>query len=152
MKRILIVDDDREIRKLIELSFKLSGYKSVYEAVNGREGFEKAKKLKPDLIVMDVKMPGELDGIEAIKLVRNQQGIKDSSVLMLSANGQKTEIEDGYKAGVDEYLLKPFSPLELIKIAEAVMKKKKKENIIKKRVSVPVSVPLFQNRVINESA
>ena len=152
MKKILIVDDDKDIRKLIEISFRLSGYKSVFEAVNGREGYEKAKEVKPDLIVMDVKMPGELDGIAAVKLLRNDPEMKDSAVLMLSANGQKKEIEAGYKAGADQYFVKPFSPLELIKKAEAVMKKKRKENNRRKKVSVPVNVPVFQNRVLHESA
>ncbi len=151
MKKILIVDDDKDIRKLIEISFKLSGYKSVFEAKNGKEGYEKAKEVKPDLIVMDVKMPGELDGIAAVKLLRAYPETKDSAVLMLSANGQKKEIEAGYKAGADKYLIKPFSPIELIKKAELLMKKISNRNN-RKKVLVPVNVPVFQNRILHESA
>ena len=152
MKKILIVDDDKDIRKLLEIIFKLSGYKSVFEAVNGKEGIKKAKEVKPDLIVMDVKMPGEPDGIEAVKLLKSDPETKESAVLMLSANGQKNEIEAGYKAGADEYFLKPFSPLELIKKAEALMKKNSNGNNGRKKPSVPVNAQVFQNRFLPEGA
>lgn len=152
MKKILIVDDDKDIRKLLEIIFKLSGYKSVFEAVNGKEGVEKAKKIKPDLIVMDVKMPGKLDGLEAVKLLKSDPETKESTVLMLSANGQTNEIEAGYKAGADDYSLKPFSPLELIKKAEVLMKKSTSRKNRRKKLQVPLNTPVFQDRFLPEGA
>lgn len=110
MAKILIAEDERDIRDLITFTLKFAGHE-VVTAANGEEAVQKAKteQPKPDLILMDVRMP-RMTGYEACKLMKQEAGLKDIPVIFLSAKGQESEVQTGLEAGAEEYILKPFSP------------------------------------------
>jgi len=120
MKKILIVDDQAEVGRLVEMTLKVGDYQ-VLQAKSGKEAIEIGKTEKPDLIIMDIMMPGDIDGLEATRVLKNDPETKDSKIIMLTAKGQETDREKGFEAGADDYFAKPFSPLELIKKVEEVL-------------------------------
>lgn len=120
MKRILIVDDQVEVRELVEVTLRSDGYQ-VFQAKSGEEAIEIARSVKPDLIIMDIMMPGGMDGLEATRALKNDPETKGSIIIMLTAKGQETDKEIGLQVGADDYFAKPFSPLELIEKVEEVL-------------------------------
>ncbi|MCS7009969.1 MAG: response regulator [Anaerolineales bacterium] len=112
MAKILIAEDERDIRDLIVFTLQFSGYQ-VAAASNGEEAVHLARQEKPDLILMDVRMPRKT-GYEACMELKADPSFKDVPVVFLSAKGQDSEIEAGYQAGATAYLLKPFAPDQLI--------------------------------------
>ena len=108
---ILIAEDERDIRELIVFTLQISGF-NVIEVPNGEEAVKKATEKKPDLILMDVRMP-RMTGYEACKALKDQDSTKDIPVVFLSAKGQEAEISAGLELGAVEYFLKPFAPDEL---------------------------------------
>jgi len=112
MAKILIAEDERDIRDLVSFTLKFAGYE-VVAASDGQDAYEKALAERPDLILMDVRMP-RMTGYEACKKIKGEPSIKDIPIVFLSAKGQETEIRTGLEAGAEEYLLKPFAPDELI--------------------------------------
>ncbi len=120
MKKILIVDDQKEVRELVEVTLSVEDYK-IFQAENGEEAVHLARTEKPDLIIMDVMMPGAIDGLEATQILKSDQETKDCQVLMLSAKGQQYDRDKGLQVGADYYFIKPFSPLELIMKVEQVL-------------------------------
>lgn len=122
MARILIAEDERDIRDLIEISLTLFAKHEVIKAANGAEAVELAPKVMPDLIMMDIRMP-RMTGYEACKAMKQIDGVKDIPVVFLSAKGQDTEIETGFDVGAYDYILKPFAPEELAtRVAEILRK------------------------------
>jgi CheY-like chemotaxis protein len=117
MKKILIVDDQLEVRELVEVTMRVGEYQ-ILKAQSGEEALKIVKAEKPELIIMDVMMPGGMDGLEATRILKNDSETKDCKIIMLTAKGQQSEREKGIKAGADDYFVKPFSPLELIKKVE----------------------------------
>lgn len=114
MPRVLIVEDQPDIRKLIRMTLEFGHYE-LHEAENGQEGWLKAQGLRPDLVLLDVMMPGELDGYQVCQKVKSDPQLgRRTRVVMLTARGQKSDLEQGARAGADGYLVKPFSPLELV--------------------------------------
>ncbi len=79
------------------------------------------KAEKPDLIIMDIMMPGGIDGLEATRIIKNDPDTKNCKIIVLSAKGQEIDKEKGAEAGADDYFVKPFSPLDLIKKVEEVL-------------------------------
>ena len=120
MKKILIVDDQIEIRELVNVTLRLENYR-IFEAKTGQEAIEITKAEKPDLIIMDIMMPGEINGLEAIRIIKNDTRIKDCKIVVLSAKSQKGDIEKGAEAGADGYFVKPFEPLDLIAKVEEIL-------------------------------
>jgi len=120
MKKVLIVDDHAEVRRLVEMTLRVGDYK-ILQAQNGQEAIEIARNKKPDLIIMDIMMPGNMDGLEATRILKDDPETKDSIIIMLTAKGQEFDKEKGLEAGADDYFTKPFSPLELIKKVEEVL-------------------------------
>ena len=112
MARILIAEDEKDIRELIVFSLQFAGFE-VVPAVDGQDAVEKAQEVEPDLIMMDVRMP-RMTGYEACAKMKTIDAIKDIPVVILSAKGQESEIQTGLNAGAYEYILKPFAPDELI--------------------------------------
>jgi DNA-binding response OmpR family regulator len=112
MAKILIAEDEKDIRELIVFSLSFAGFE-VVPAVDGQDAVEKALEAKPDLIMMDVRMP-RMTGYEACAKMKTMDEIKDIPVVILSAKGQESEIQTGLNAGAYEYILKPFAPDELI--------------------------------------
>ena len=112
MATILIAEDEKDIRELIVFSLDFAGF-DVIAAVDGQEAVEKALEIKPDLIMMDVRMP-RMTGYEACAKMKSMEETKNIPVVILSAKGQESEIQTGLAAGAYEYILKPFAPDELI--------------------------------------
>jgi DNA-binding response OmpR family regulator len=120
MKKILIVEDHADIRRLIRMTLEFEDY-DIREAHNGEMALDMARELRPDLVLLDVMMPGALSGLEVCRRLRGDaQAGGEPHIIMLSARGQASDLEAGLQAGADTYLVKPFSPLQLIDcIAEA---------------------------------
>jgi CheY-like chemotaxis protein len=112
-KIILIVDDQGELRKLVRMTLEFGDYE-LHEAENGQRALELSKVIQPDLVILDVMMPGDIDGYQVCEKLKQGQNKKVPYVLLLTARGQKSDIEVGERVGADNYLVKPFSPLELI--------------------------------------
>jgi two-component system, OmpR family, phosphate regulon response regulator PhoB len=121
MKKVLIVEDQEDIRELIRMSLELDAYE-IHEADQGEHGLAKAQELKPDLMLLDVMMPGLYDGLEVCRRVKGDSALKRVKVVMLTARGQERDRQDAMRAGADEYLVKPFSPLELIKVVKDMVR------------------------------
>ncbi len=115
---ILIVDDEARIRTLIAKYAAFEGY-NTEEAENGMQAVEKCREKDYDLIIMDVMMP-ELDGFSAVREIRKEKNIP---VIMLSARGEEYDRIHGFELGVDDYVVKPFSPRELMMRVSAVLKR-----------------------------
>ncbi len=120
MKKILIVDDQKEVRELVEITLRADGYQ-IFQAKNGRDAIETVKAHKPDVVIMDIMMPGELDGLEATRILKRNPDTHSVKIIMLTAKGQSTDFEEGFAAGADGYFTKPFSPLDLIKKIEEII-------------------------------
>ena len=121
MAKILIAEDDREIRDLVAITLRFAGHE-VIAATNGEEAVYLAPKINPDLILMDVRMP-RMTGYEACKIMKTMPGIRDVPVVFLTARGQESEIQQGLGAGAEEYLLKPFAPDQLTERVKAILAK-----------------------------
>lgn len=125
MAKILIAEDERDIRDLITLTLRFAGHE-VVAAVNGEDAYNKAQEVNPDLIMMDVRMP-RMTGYEACRLMKEIDELKKVPVIFLSAKGQESEVSAGLEAGAVEYILKPFAPNQLTERVAAILEKYKKE-------------------------
>ena len=124
MAKILIAEDERDIRDLITFTLRFAGYE-VIAASNGEEAVTQALQEIPDLILLDVRMP-RMTGYEACAKIKENKKTKDIPIMFLSAKGQDTEIQAGLNAGAVEYLLKPFAPDQLTSRVQAVLAQYKK--------------------------
>ena len=125
MTKILIAEDDRDIRELIAISLRYAGYE-VVSAADGQQAVDLTIEEKPDLIMLDVRMP-RLTGFQALEQIKDQPEFEDVPVVILSAKGQENEIQSGLDLGASQYILKPFAPDELIeKIGQIVESTDKK--------------------------
>jgi two-component system, OmpR family, phosphate regulon response regulator PhoB len=120
MKRVLIVEDQADIRKLIRMTLEFEAYE-IHEASDGAFGLRMAQAVKPDLMLLDVMMPGELDGLQVCQHLKTDPATRDIKIVLLTARGQARDREAGQAAGADEYLVKPFSPLQLIETIERLL-------------------------------
>lgn len=121
MSKILIAEDERDIRDLVAFTLRFAGHE-VVAVSNGAEAVEAARVELPELILMDVRMP-RMTGYEACEAMKADPQIKDIPVVFLSAKGQDSEIKTGLNLGAAEYLLKPFAPMELTEhVAELLVK------------------------------
>jgi two-component system, OmpR family, phosphate regulon response regulator PhoB len=111
MKRILVVDDETDIRQLLEQTLKRDDYE-ILQAGTGEDALVISREKRPDLILMDILMPGTLDGIEATRILKTDERTNQSKVIVLTSCGTLKELS--MIAGADAYLSKPFSPLELL--------------------------------------
>ncbi len=110
--RILLIEDDPDIQKMVQLSLKFQGGHQVFTASDGREGIAKAAAELPDLILLDVMMP-EMDGYEACRMLKSQPSTSHIPIVFLSARAQQSEIQRGRELGAIGYLVKPFDPMTL---------------------------------------
>jgi DNA-binding response OmpR family regulator len=109
---VLLVDDDPVILKLLQVNFEMEGY-DVITASDGIEGLEKAKSELPDIILLDIMMP-KMDGLEVTRNLKSDDNLKSIPIVLLSAKAQASDVQAGKDAGADDYLTKPFDPLELL--------------------------------------
>lgn len=113
MKKILIVEDHADIRKLLRMTLEFSDF-DVSEATNGDEAWTEALRIRPDIVLLDVMMPGSLSGLEVCSRIKTCDDLRHTLVILLTARGNAEDREAGFNAGADEYLVKPFSTLKLL--------------------------------------
>ena len=118
MKHILTVDDEVNIRRLVEVNLSRGGYR-VSTACDGVEAMESIRRERPDMVVLDVMMP-RLDGIELLRRLRADPKTAELPIVMLTAKAQDKDIFAGWQAGADMYLTKPFNPMELLTFVKRV--------------------------------
>lgn len=119
-KKILAVDDERHIVRLVQVNLERQGYQ-VVTAYDGKEALEKVASEQPDLVVLDVMMP-YMDGFEVLQNLRKNPATRDLPVIMLTAKAQDADVFRGWQSGVDCYLTKPFNPMELISFVKRIFK------------------------------
>lgn len=114
----LIVEDHADLRKLIRMTLEFEDF-DIHEVGNAPDAMAMAGRLKPDLVLLDVMMPGAFDGLEACRRLRADPNHARTRIILLSARGQASDVQAGMRAGADAYLLKPFSPLQLLDTIQA---------------------------------
>ncbi len=119
--KILIVDDEPDIRELIEYSLKKEGYQ-VYTASNGQEAVTEAKRVLPDLIILDIMMP-KMDGIEACRILRTMNEFKNTFMVFLTARSEEYSEIAGFNVGADDYIAKPIKPRALTSRINAILRR-----------------------------
>ena len=125
MTKILIAEDEPDIRDLVAFTLRFAGYE-VVAGTNGEEAVQLAKKENPDLILLDVRMP-RMTGYEACEHLKAEESTKNIPVIFLSAKGQESEVKTGLEAGAEEYILKPFSPDQLTEKITAILARHNKK-------------------------
>tara|TARA_B100001996_G_scaffold866_1_gene818 strand:+ start:526 stop:1224 length:699 start_codon:yes stop_codon:yes gene_type:complete len=119
--RILIIEDESDIGELLEYNLQKEGYDTIL-ANNGESGLQIAKKEKPNLLILDLMLPG-IDGLDVCRLIKSDSDIKDISIVMLTALGQEEDIVKGLESGADDYITKPFSFKVLIARIQSVLRR-----------------------------
>ncbi|MFA9404677.1 MAG: response regulator transcription factor [Anaerolineales bacterium] len=122
MTKILIAEDERDIRELISFTLEYEGYDVIVTA-NGEDALEMVYKERPDLVLLDVRMP-RMDGYEVCRRIVNDVTIQHIPVAFISAKGQQSEIDEGMGAGAVDYLLKPFSRDQLLGMVVRLLSEK----------------------------
>ncbi|RYX85878.1 response regulator transcription factor [bacterium] len=117
-KKILAVDDEKHILRLVQINLEKAGY-DVYTGSNGQEAVDKTREISPDLIVMDVMMP-IMDGFDALKTLKADPATAGIPVIMLTAKAQDADVFHGWQSGADLYLTKPFNPMELLTFVKRI--------------------------------
>ncbi len=117
-KKILAVDDEKHIVRLVQVNLERQGYE-VVTAFDGKEALQKVQEENPDLVVLDVMMP-YMDGFEVLQNLRRNPATRDIPVIMLTAKAQDADVFKGWQSGVDLYLTKPFNPMELLSFVKRI--------------------------------
>jgi two-component system alkaline phosphatase synthesis response regulator PhoP/two-component system response regulator VicR len=117
--KVLVCDDERHIVRLIQVNLERQGY-NVVTAFDGKEGLEKIRSEKPNVVVLDVMMP-YMDGFEVLKTIRREPETENLPVIMLTAKAQDKDVFEGYHYGADMYLTKPFNPMELVTFVKRIV-------------------------------
>ena len=120
-KNILVVEDDLDIRELISFNLQNEGHQ-VFEAKDGEAGIDKAREKLPDLILLDLMLPG-IQGLDVCRIIKSDQETKEIPIIMVTALGQEEDIVKGLETGADDYITKPFSIKVLIARVNAVLKR-----------------------------
>ncbi len=119
-KKILIADDNENIREALTYLLEDEGY-SLSIAKDGAETLIKVREERPDILFLDIMMP-EVNGYDVCRIIKNDPGLKNIYVIMLTAKGQVAEQERGRAVGADEYIVKPFSPMEILSKIKDILK------------------------------
>ncbi len=120
-EKVLIIDDEEHIVELIKYNLDSSGY-TTFEAYNGNDGLKTARKEMPDIILLDLMLPG-IDGLEVCKSLRNDDKLKNVPIIMLTAKSEEIDKILGLELGADDYITKPFSVRELNARVKAVLRR-----------------------------
>lgn len=121
--RLVVAEDDPVVRELIEWKLSAAGHEVILE-VDGRDGLAAVQRERPDVVILDWMMPN-MTGLEACEAIRADSEVAETPVLLLTARAQEADVEKGFAAGATDYLLKPFSPRELLNRIEALAKQAK---------------------------
>jgi DNA-binding response OmpR family regulator len=127
MTKILIAEDDAEIRELLLFKLKSVGY-DVHGVGDGEIAVMMADSIMPDLVILDWMMP-RMNGLDACVALRSRPHFESLPIMLLTAKGQETDVERGFSAGVDDYIVKPFSPRELVRRVEALLSRTRSSSI-----------------------
>jgi len=117
--KVVIVDDDKMMRKLLETLLKKEGYQ-VFIACNGEEGLDRVSEIRPDIVILDVRMP-KMDGFEALEALKQDESTKDIPVIMLTSLGLDEDVNRGMSLGAARYLTKPMQSDLLLESLKAVL-------------------------------
>lgn len=118
-KRVLIVDDEASLRSLVRANLEVDGFE-VYEAVDGLEAMDTVKNTRPDLILLDIMMPGK-DGIEVLEELAADQSLRTIPVILLTAKGELEDLEKGVALGARGHITKPFDPEQMVRTVKAAL-------------------------------
>jgi two-component system phosphate regulon response regulator PhoB len=127
MTKILIAEDAEDIRELLSFKLKAAGYE-VHTVADGESAVAFAKSILPDLVVLDWMMP-RMNGLDACIALRSDPNFRSVPIMFLTAKGQEIDVERGFSAGVDDYVVKPFSPRELVHRIEALLARTRSSSI-----------------------
>lgn len=119
MAHILVVDDEPDIRQLIAFTLQFAGHK-ISQAANGSDAVEMTLQTQPDLIIMDVRMP-KMNGYEACQIIKKTDATQHIPIVFLSAKVQDEDVTAGITVGAAEYIMKPFSPQELMQRIDEIL-------------------------------
>jgi two-component system phosphate regulon response regulator PhoB len=125
MERVLIVDDDPDILRLVSYNLMQAGFE-VITAQNGRKALESVQKHPPDLIILDLMLP-DVDGMEVCRTLRNRENSRRIPIVMLTARSEEIDRVVGFELGADDYVMKPFSPRELVLRVKSIFRRMKDE-------------------------
>ncbi len=120
-KKILIADDNENIRDALTYLLEDEGYK-LWLAKDGSDTLKKVREIMPDILFLDIMMP-EINGYDVCRIIKNDPALKNTYVIMLTAKGQVAEQERGKEVGADEYIVKPFSPMEILAKVKTIFSK-----------------------------
>jgi len=120
--KILIIEDDDDVRELINYNLARENYQ-VYDSADGEDGLESARSLIPDLVILDLMLPG-MSGLEICRELKSGKSTRDISIIILSAKGEESDIVVGLELGADDYITKPFSPRVLVARIKSVLRRK----------------------------
>ena len=133
-EKILVVDDEQDLVKLVRFHLEKDGYK-VTSAFNGEDALFLARKERPELIILDLMLPS-IDGLEVCKKLKTDTELANIAIVMLTAKGEESDITVGLKLGADDYVTKPFSPKELVARVQAVLRRAKISSAAKDYVEI----------------
>jgi DNA-binding response OmpR family regulator len=119
MRKILIVEDHADIRKLLRMTLEFENY-DIQEAGTGDLGLQLARESAPDVVLLDLMMPGQLNGLDVCRSIKGDAALRHTKVVMLTARGQSGDRVAGLQAGADDYLVKPFSTLQVLETVHRV--------------------------------
>ena len=122
MAVVVIAEDDRDIRELVELILDEDGYTTM-SASDGLGALNACRANRPDVVLLDVSLPGELTGLEVCRRIRADEDLHTVRVMLLTARAREQDVSAGYAAGADDYLVKPFNPGELTRRIEELLRR-----------------------------
>lgn len=123
MNSILIIEDEYDLKEALRIRLEREGFK-VYSAGNAEKGLELAAEVKPSLVIMDIVLPGQMDGIEATYKVKHDDLLKNTPVVILTVKAAEEDRRHGLKGGADAYMTKPFDHEEVIATIKSLLEKK----------------------------
>jgi two-component system phosphate regulon response regulator PhoB len=134
MYRVLVVDDDPMVTRLVRINLELEQFE-VEEAWDGKTAMKILRESPPDLLVLDIMMP-QMDGWEILKQMRDDEGLKELPVVILTAKVQDENIAKGWRMGADGYIVKPFNPVNLAESLNAVLSSSYEERLARREVEI----------------
>jgi diguanylate cyclase (GGDEF)-like protein len=147
---ILVVDDDPDIARFVEVNLRSAGYE-VDVAADGEEALEKANDMRPDLVLLDVMMP-RIDGFEVAQRLRRNPQTQNTSIIMLTAKALSTDKVLGLTAGADDYIIKPFDPIELLARVKGTLRRAKEMRNLSPLTGLPGNIRIQEEieRMVRE--
>jgi two-component system, OmpR family, phosphate regulon response regulator PhoB len=121
-EKFVVIDDQSDVRKLVRMVLEVE-HVDLHEAANGDEGLELVRQLRPDYVILDVMMPGELNGFDVCGRIKADKSLRQARVILMTALGRPEDREHGRNAGADAYLVKPFSFLKLLETIDTLRDK-----------------------------